>query len=172
MHFLYLGWKACRTAPYAVTDSLVMSEGRGFTAPRTEREGEGGKSGRCRRMHQHYLKKVTRFPAGTRLSLKQTRKELMSALIRVQPAIDGEPQSVGLLPRSACTWGRGGEGGGLWQPRAQAPLSEICLSSSFLPPAKRLWLDIRLRKSIPLQSPGWPMSMPCIVELLIKCMQA
>lgn len=39
--------------------------------------------------------------------------------------------------------------GGLSQFHAGAPVSEICLSSSFVLLSKRLWLDIRLRKSMP-----------------------
>lgn len=40
------------------------------------------------------------FPQGTWLSLKQTRKELMSALIRTRLNIDGELQSVAFVPKS------------------------------------------------------------------------
>lgn len=40
------------------------------------------------------------FPPGTWLSLKQTRKELMSALIRTRLNIDVELQSVAFLPKS------------------------------------------------------------------------
>lgn len=65
------------------------------------------RSGRCKQMHQQYLQKVTGFSQGTRLSLEQTRKELMSALIRAKPGIDGELQSVAFLLGRGCTWGRG-----------------------------------------------------------------
>lgn len=42
------------------------------------------------------------FPPGTWLSLKQARKELMGALIRTRPNIDGELQSVAFVPKSVC----------------------------------------------------------------------
>ncbi len=84
MYFLYLSWKMCRVIPGTVTDSVVMSKDSGFFGKRSLYTRE--KSGRCKQMHQQYLQKVTRSPQGTCLSLKQTRKELMSALIRVRPA--------------------------------------------------------------------------------------
>lgn len=61
-----------------------MSKDSGFMA-----QDKKEKSGKYKRMHQQYLQKVTRFPQGTCLSLKQTRKELIGALIREQPSIDG-----------------------------------------------------------------------------------
>lgn len=54
------------------------------------------------------------FPPGTWLSLKQTRKELMSALIRTQLNIDGELQSVAFVPKS--------EGGIIAAPHSRAPV--------------------------------------------------
>lgn len=79
----------CRVVACTVTDSLVMSKDLGFMAAVLAQDKKE-KSGRCKQMHQQYLQKVTRFPQGTCLSLKQTRKELMSALIRVCPGIDGK----------------------------------------------------------------------------------
>lgn len=62
------------------------------------------RSGRWRWMHQQYLQKVRRFSPGTQLSLKQTRKELMSALIREQLNADGEQWTAAFFNRSGHTW--------------------------------------------------------------------
>lgn len=118
------------------------------------------RSGRCRLMRQQYLQKVTGLSRGTRLSLGQKRKGLMSALIVAKPCIDCRAAVCG---RSGPGGGGGeaapggGEGGrGLSQPLAGASVSEICLSSSFVLLPEMLWPDIRRRKSILLQSSGRP----------------
>lgn len=146
-----------------------MSEHLSFVV--FSQDEEGKVAGVSRRISS-ICKKSPGVPQGTRLSLKQTRKELMSALIRAGPSSGGESRSPRRSSPGVCgaahTWGRGG----LTQLQSGAPVSKICLSSSFLLLTKRLWLNIRLRQSIPLQRAGWPTSMLCIVELLIKCMQA
>jgi len=99
------GGKCVVWFPALPPDNRVMSKDSGFMVTVLSQDKKG--KGRCEQMHQQYLQKVTRFPQGTCLSLKQTRKELISALIRVRPSIGGELQSVAFLPRSGCTWGRG-----------------------------------------------------------------
>lgn len=66
----------CHVVACTVTDSLIMSKDSGFVLVQGMRE----KSGTFKQMRQQYLQKVIRFPQGTCLQLKQTRKELMSAL--------------------------------------------------------------------------------------------
>lgn len=170
LFFLYLWWKMSRVCACSVTHNLLMSKDGRYGSSQTRRGKGGGGSVRWKQMHQQYLEKVTRFPQGTCLSLKQTRKELMCALIRTWQNISGE-LPCGVSPPGVNT-PVGGREGGLSQLLAGAPLSEICLSSSFLFPTKRLWLDIRLRRSIPLQTAGWPTSMLHIVKLLIKGLHA
>lgn len=103
----YLWWKTCAGA---ATDS-----------PR--RHGKG--KWQVLAAASAVFAKSPSFPLGTWLSLKQTRKELMSALIRTRLNIDGEQQSVALLPKSEVGGGRG-----LSQLHTGVPLYEICMSFS------------------------------------------
>lgn len=108
-------------------------------------------AGACKRISS-ICEKVTRFPQGTFLSLKETGKELISALIRRRPA-----SAVSRTHQEQCTWGRG-----LTGPTAQPRIWSMPELIVFA-----LLKGCGLIYS--LSSVGWPASMPCIVQLLIKC---
>lgn len=160
------GGKCVMWAPCSATDSLVMSKYSGFLAGVFSQDKEG-KKWQVQTHASAVFAKSHKIPTRDMLVIKTNKKRTdecinqSSAKLRCWAVVHGAP------PQD-CAW----RGVGLTQLHAGAPVSEICLSSSFLVRAKMLWLDIKLKQSIPLQNAGWPASMPSIVELLIKCMHA
>lgn len=155
----------------SVTHNLLMSKDGRYGSSQTRRGKGGGGECQVKADASAVFGKSHQIPTRDMLVIKTNKKRTDVCINQNMAEHQWWAALWRFSPRSEYTCG-GQRGGGLSQLHAGAPLSEICLSSSFLFSTKRLWLDIRLRRSIPLQTAGWPTSMLHIVKLLIKGLHA